>query len=99
MYKRQAETYSEVVKGMMFNNGYITPYMVTDTDKMEALSLIHIWRGPSPAAVPGTGADAAEAAATPRHRRAEPWESLKMCIRDRLCSVQDDHGVELWRRC
>ena len=37
MYKRQAETYSEVVKGMMFNNGYITPYMVTDTDKMEAV--------------------------------------------------------------
>ena len=34
---KTAETYSEVVKGMMFNNGYITPYMVTDTDKMEAL--------------------------------------------------------------
>ena len=34
---KTAETYSEVVKGMMFNNGYITPYMVTDTEKMEAL--------------------------------------------------------------
>ena len=32
-----AETYSEVVEGMMFDRGYITPYMVTDTDKMEAL--------------------------------------------------------------
>ena len=34
---RTAETYSEVVEGMMFDQGYITPYMVTDTDKMEAL--------------------------------------------------------------
>ena len=34
---KTAETYSEVVKGMMFDRGYITPYMVTDTDKMEAL--------------------------------------------------------------
>ena len=34
---KTAETYSEVVKGMMFNNGYITTYMVTDTEKMEAL--------------------------------------------------------------
>lgn len=32
-----AETYSEVVEGMQFDRGYITPYMVTDTDKMEAL--------------------------------------------------------------
>ncbi len=32
-----AETYSEVVEGMMFDRGYITPYMVTDTDKMEAI--------------------------------------------------------------
>ena len=34
---KPAETYSEVVEGMMFDRGYITPYMVTDTDKMEAL--------------------------------------------------------------
>ena len=34
---KTAETYSEVVEGMMFDRGYITPYMVTDTDKMEAL--------------------------------------------------------------
>ena len=33
---KTAETYSEVVEGMMFDRGYITPYMVTDTDKMEA---------------------------------------------------------------
>ncbi|MBQ4310281.1 MAG: chaperonin GroEL [Oscillospiraceae bacterium] len=33
---KTAETYSEVVKGMQFDRGYITPYMVTDTDKMEA---------------------------------------------------------------
>ena len=52
---KTAETYSEVVEGMMFDRGYITPYMCTDTDKMEAvlddayilitdkkLSLIHI---------------------------------------------------------
>ena len=32
-----AETYSEVVEGMMFARGYITPYMVTDTEKMEAV--------------------------------------------------------------
>ena len=32
-----AETYSEVVEGMQFDRGYITPYMVTDTDKMEAI--------------------------------------------------------------
>jgi len=32
-----AETYSEVVEGMQFDRGYITPYMVTDTDKMEAV--------------------------------------------------------------
>ena len=32
-----AETYSEVVEGMMFDRGYITPYMVTDTEKMEAI--------------------------------------------------------------
>ena len=34
---KTAETYSEVVEGMMFDRGYITPYMVTDPDKMEAL--------------------------------------------------------------
>ena len=34
---KTAETYSEVVEGMLFDRGYITPYMVTDTDKMEAL--------------------------------------------------------------
>lgn len=34
---KTAETYSEVVEGMMFDRGYITPYMVTDTDKMEAV--------------------------------------------------------------
>ena len=34
---KTAETYSEVVEGIMFDRGYITPYMVTDTDKMEAL--------------------------------------------------------------
>ena len=34
---KTAETYSEVVEGMMFDRGYIIPYMVTDTDKMEAL--------------------------------------------------------------
>ena len=34
---KTAETYSEVVEGMMFNNGYITPYMGTDTEKMEAV--------------------------------------------------------------
>ncbi len=33
---KTAETYSEVVEGMMFDRGYITPYMVTDTEKMEA---------------------------------------------------------------
>ena len=33
---RTAETYSEVVEGMMFDRGYIAPYMVTDTDKMVA---------------------------------------------------------------
>ena len=32
-----AETYSDVVEGMQFDRGYITPYMVTDTDKMEAV--------------------------------------------------------------
>lgn len=34
---KTAETYSDVVKGMMFDRGYITPYMVTDADKMEAV--------------------------------------------------------------
>ena len=34
---KTAETYSEVVEGMQFDRGYITPYMVTDTDKMEAV--------------------------------------------------------------
>ena len=34
---KTAETYSEVVRGMMFDRGYIAPYMVTDTDKMEAV--------------------------------------------------------------
>ena len=34
---KTAETYSEVVEGMMFDRGYITPYMCTDTDKMEAV--------------------------------------------------------------
>ena len=32
---KTAETYSEVVKGMQFDRGYITPYMVTDTERME----------------------------------------------------------------
>ena len=34
---KTAETYSEVVEGMQFDRGYITPYMVTDSDKMEAV--------------------------------------------------------------
>ena len=35
--KMTAETYSEIVEGMQFDRGYLTPYMVTDTDKMEAV--------------------------------------------------------------
>ncbi len=35
--KITAETYCDVVEGMQFDRGYITPYMVTDTDKMEAV--------------------------------------------------------------
>lgn len=34
---KTAETYSEVVEGMQFDRGYIAPYMVTDTEKMEAV--------------------------------------------------------------
>ena len=34
---KTAETYSEVVEGMQFDRGYITPYMVTDTEKMESV--------------------------------------------------------------
>ena len=34
---KTAETYCEVVEGMQFDRGYISPYMVTDTDKMEAV--------------------------------------------------------------
>ena len=34
---KTAETYSEVVEGMQFDRGYISPYMATDTDKMEAV--------------------------------------------------------------
>ena len=33
---KTAETYSEVVEGMQFDRGYISPYMATDTEKMEA---------------------------------------------------------------
>ncbi|MBQ3092414.1 MAG: chaperonin GroEL [Clostridia bacterium] len=33
---KTAETYSEVVEGMQFDRGYITPYMITDTEKLEA---------------------------------------------------------------
>ncbi len=42
---KTAETYSEVVEGMQFDRGYITPYMATDAEKMEAIldePLIHI---------------------------------------------------------
>ena len=34
---KTADTYSEVVEGMMFDRGYVSPYMVTDSDKMEAI--------------------------------------------------------------
>ncbi len=34
---KTANTYSDVVEGMQFDRGYITPYMATDTDKMEAV--------------------------------------------------------------
>lgn len=34
---KTAETYSEVVEGMQFDRGYVTPYMATDTEKMEAV--------------------------------------------------------------
>lgn len=33
---KTAETYSEIVEGMMFDRGYVSPYMVTDTEKMVA---------------------------------------------------------------
>ena len=33
---KSADTYSEVVEGMQFDRGYLSPYMVTDTEKMEA---------------------------------------------------------------
>ena len=35
--KTTAETYNEIVEGMQFDRGYVTPYMVTDNDKMEAV--------------------------------------------------------------
>lgn len=34
---KTADTYTEVVEGMQFDRGYVSPYMVTDTDKMEAI--------------------------------------------------------------
>lgn len=34
---KSADTYSEIVEGMQFDRGYLSPYMVTDTDKMEAV--------------------------------------------------------------
>ena len=34
---KTSETYSEVVEGMQFDHGYISPYMVTNTEKMEAI--------------------------------------------------------------
>ena len=34
---KSAETYSEIVEGMQFDRGYLSPYMATDTDKMEAV--------------------------------------------------------------
>ena len=34
---KTAQTYSEVVEGMQFDRGYVSPYMVTDTEKMEAV--------------------------------------------------------------
>ena len=34
---KSADTYSEVVEGMQFDRGYLSPYMATDTDKMEAV--------------------------------------------------------------
>ena len=34
---KSAETYCEVVEGMQFDRGYLSPYMATDTDKMEAV--------------------------------------------------------------
>ena len=34
---KTADTYSEVVEGMQFDRGYVTPYMCTDTEKMEAV--------------------------------------------------------------
>ncbi len=34
---KSSETYCEIVEGMQFDRGYISPYMVTDTDKMEAV--------------------------------------------------------------
>ena len=34
---KTAQTYSEIVEGMQFDRGYISPYMVTDTEKMEAV--------------------------------------------------------------
>ena len=34
---KTAETYSEVVEGMQFDRGYLSPYMATDTEKMEAI--------------------------------------------------------------
>ncbi len=34
---KTSETYSDIVEGMRFDRGYVSPYMATDTDKMEAI--------------------------------------------------------------
>ena len=42
---KTGKTYSELVEGMQFDRGYVSPYMVTDTDKMEANMVV--WSKPS----------------------------------------------------
>ena len=43
--KTTAETYTEVVEGMQFDRGYVTPYMVTDTEKIDVYKRQGRYRG------------------------------------------------------
>ena len=109
---KTAETYSEVVEGMQFDRGYVTPYMVTDNEKMEAViddALILITDkkiSNIQEILPAARADCAgrqeAASSSPRTSRARRWppsSSTSCAARSPACASRPPASATAARKC